>query len=68
MSKLCTMLRDADHLRPQLFEAVLVWSTIYRDWRVARHDGAGIYTVDAKGKRQNVPCVNWWMPIPGTPE
>lgn len=67
MSKLSTMVRDAGHLRPKLYEEVLVWSGFYRQWRLARHDGAGIYTVEVNGKRKSVPQVRWWIPLPKLP-
>lgn len=68
MTKLSTMVREAKQLQPQLFEEVLVWSSVYRQWRLARHDGKGIYTVEANGKRKAVPEVRYWMPLPKLPK
>lgn len=68
MSKLTTMLREAEHFKPKLFETVLVWSAAYLDWRLARYDGGGIFTVEVEGKRKSVPRVRWWIPLPKLPK
>lgn len=68
MSKLSTPCRDARLIKPKLFQEILVWSEVYHEWRHARYDGDGVYTVPFKGMRKAVPKVRFWMPIPKLPE
>lgn len=68
MSKLSTMIRDAQTVMPHSSERVLVWDSRILAWTIAYYTSEHKFEEWQRGNFRVVVDGRWWVPLPEEPE
>lgn len=68
VSKLSTMLRDAETVTPRTGERVLVWDSRILSWTIAYYTTERRFEEWQRGNSRIVIGGRWWVPLPEEPD